>query len=151
VARRLNWLVGCTSTVPLSQHVSLRRLCSPKHVAYYIAGVSRALAEYLAKQMSQHDIATCLAKRVAEHFARSSGVCSQSRHIAKRLDPVFITSATSSPFNQIDNVNVSSPNSLFALACMFQSCLVDSYFLALAACLWRWLDTNRMTQSVPRS
>jgi hypothetical protein len=51
----------------------------------------------------------------------SSFVCSQSRHIAKRLDPVFVTSAASSPFSQIDDVNVSAPDGLLASACMFKN------------------------------
>lgn len=100
--------------------------------------------------MSQHNVTTCLAKRVAEHFTSPLGVRSEFCQVVKRLDSVFVTSTVSSLINEIDDVYVSLSNGLFASARNFKLWLADSYFLALAACLWRRLDTNGMTQGVPR-
>jgi hypothetical protein len=67
---------------------------------------SQAVAEDLAKQMSQNNIAVFLIECVAKYLACVLSIGSQLCHIAKGPDWLLGVTASSSPFDQIDNVDL---------------------------------------------
>lgn len=102
--------------------------------------------------MSQDDIAISFIKRVVKVFPRPLSVFSQLCHIAKRLDPVFITSTASSPFDQIDDIDMGPSNSLFAQSARIFRAANRGHVLpriddmSVEAARRRWHDTGRATQ-----
>jgi len=62
--------------------------------------------------MSQHNIVVFLIERVAKYLARLLGVVSQLCHIVKGLNSVLSISTSSSPLNQINNINMCPSYSL---------------------------------------
>lgn len=64
--------------------------------------------------MSQDNIAIriILPQSVAENLARLLGVSSQRCYAAKGLDSSLVTATASSPFDEIDDINVGLSNSL---------------------------------------
>lgn len=56
--------------------------------------------------MSQDNIAVFLSERVAKYLTGRLGVVSQLGHIAKGLNSVLSVFTPSSPFNQINNIDV---------------------------------------------
>ena len=62
--------------------------------------------------MSQDNVAVFLIERVAKYLTRALGVGSQLCHIAKGLDSFLGVSTSSSPLNQINNINMCPSHNL---------------------------------------
>jgi hypothetical protein len=67
--------------------------------------------------MSQNKITSLLSlsKRIHEDLSRAPGILSQRGYAGKSLNSLGVTLVTSSPFYEIDNVNVGISNSLFTV------------------------------------
>jgi hypothetical protein len=66
----------------------------------------KALSKDLPKQVPQDNVAVFLIKIIAKYLARLLGVSSQLFHITKGLDSFLGILTSSSPFNQINNIDM---------------------------------------------